>query len=63
MVDAVLKTSFEPFDECDDSLASVSAEDKVRDAVECLKKRKVPGGDEITAEVLKLWGEEMQWLP
>ena len=42
--------------ECDDSLSSVPTEEEVAAAVRTLKNGKAPGGDEITAELLKLGG-------
>ena len=63
VVDAVLETSPELSDECDDSLAHARTDDKLRDAVECLKNKKASGGDEIAAELVKLGGlEVVQYL-
>ena len=59
VVDAVLETIPESSDECDDSLTCVPTEDEVSDAVQCLKNRRAPGGDGITAELLKLGGEDL----
>ena len=45
--------------ECDDSLSSVPTEDEIGAAIRSLKNGKAPGGDEITAELLKLGGGEV----
>ena len=65
VVVSVLETVPEPppAPAVDESLSCVPSVDEVRATLQALKNGKVPGGDEITAELLKLGGEVVvQWL-